>query len=52
VRRTNVQDSDGNILSDGVSQAEHLDIPRARALELLKENNADPVKAMRAWVTT
>jgi hypothetical protein len=40
------------MLSDGVSQAEHLDISRARAMELLRENNADPVKAIRAWVAT
>jgi hypothetical protein len=34
-----------------VLQAEHLDISRASAMELLKANDADPVKAMRAWVS-
>lgn len=31
-------------------QAENLDVSRARATELLKANDADPVKAMRAWI--
>lgn len=31
-------------------QAENLDVSRAKATELLKGNDADPVKAMRAWV--
>jgi hypothetical protein len=50
VRSTGLQDRDGDMLSDGVLQAEHLDISKARATELLKANDADPVKAMRAWV--
>lgn len=32
-------------------QAENLDVSRTKATELLKANDADPVKAMRAWVT-
>jgi hypothetical protein len=46
------QDSDETMLSDDVLQAEYLDISRARAMELLKANDADPVKAMRVWVAT
>ena len=39
------------LISD-VLQAENLDISRARATDLLKANDADPFKAMRAWVAT
>ncbi|KAI4852463.1 hypothetical protein E4T44_01467 [Aureobasidium sp. EXF-8845] len=39
-------------MSDAILLAEHLDISRASAMELLKANDADPVKAMRAWVST
>ncbi|KAG9621082.1 hypothetical protein KCU86_g12654, partial [Aureobasidium melanogenum] len=37
-------------IADVVLLAENLDVSRARATELLKANDADPVKAMRAWV--
>jgi NACalpha-BTF3-like transcription factor len=40
------------MLTRGMLQAENLDVSRARATELLKANDADPVKAMRAWVAT
>jgi hypothetical protein len=40
------------MLTLDVLQAENLDISRARATELLKGNDSDPVKAMRAWVAT
>ncbi|KAI4736571.1 hypothetical protein E4T50_12920 [Aureobasidium sp. EXF-12298] len=39
-------------MADVVLLAENLDVSRARATELLKANDADPVKAMRAWVAT
>ncbi|KAI4852152.1 hypothetical protein E4T44_01674 [Aureobasidium sp. EXF-8845] len=38
-------------MADAILLAEHLDISRASAMELLKANDADPVKAMRAWVS-
>lgn len=41
-----------SMLNDGVLQAENLDISRAKATDLLKANDADSVKAMRAWVTS
>ncbi|KAG9695939.1 hypothetical protein KCU95_g8397, partial [Aureobasidium melanogenum] len=37
-------------MADVVLLAENLDVSRARATELLKANDADPVKAMRAWI--
>ncbi|CAD0087930.1 unnamed protein product [Aureobasidium vineae] len=37
-------------MADVVLLAENLDVSRARATELLKANEADPIKAMRAWV--
>lgn len=43
--------TDGERNAKGISlQAEHLDVSRTRATELLKANDADPIKAMRAWV--
>ncbi|KAI5244110.1 hypothetical protein E4T47_03830 [Aureobasidium subglaciale] len=38
-------------MTDVVLLADNLDVSRARATELLKSNDADPVKAMRAWFT-
>ncbi|KAK6003146.1 hypothetical protein QM012_000991 [Aureobasidium pullulans] len=37
-------------MADVVLLAENLDVSRARATELLKANDADPFKAMRAWI--
>ncbi|KAI5201304.1 hypothetical protein E4T39_05307 [Aureobasidium subglaciale] len=36
-------------MADVVLLADNLDVSRARATELLKNNDANPVKAMRAW---
>ncbi|TIA50452.1 hypothetical protein D6C77_09225 [Aureobasidium pullulans] len=38
-------------LADVVLLADNLDVSRARATELLKASDADPVKAMRAWMS-
>ena len=37
--------------NDSSLQAEHLDMSRAKATELLRANDANAVKAMKAWVT-
>jgi len=37
--------------NDSDRQAEHLDMSRTKATELLRAHDADAVKAMKAWVT-
>ncbi|KAI5236662.1 hypothetical protein E4T42_09386 [Aureobasidium subglaciale] len=39
-------------MADVVLLADNLDVSRVKATELLRSNDADPVKAMRAWFTT
>ena len=34
-----------------IPQVENLDISKTTATELLKAHDADPVKAMRAWIS-